>query len=343
MTETRRRRILICLAAFWVCALPLSCLIGPVAISPAEVFQAFWARLGLTAPPPDQASYLVVGNIRLARVVIAALCGASLAMAGVTLQGVLRNPLADPFTLGISAGAACGASLVIATGEAASPAALLGLSRAGFIAPAALAGALLALFGTIWLGSAKDAALRRESVVLAGIAVSAFLGALVALIKALHEESVTSIVFWLLGSLQGRSWESLPLLLVTFAPGFLVVGLNFRKLDLLCLGDEEAAQLGLNVGRTRFCLLTGAGMMTAGCVAVAGIIAFVGLVVPHLLRMCLGGSHGPLLAGAFFGGGLLLVFADALARCLPGGQELPVGVVTALLGGPFFALLVRRR
>ena len=342
MTENRRRRILICLAAFWVCALPLSCLIGPVAISPAEVFQAFWARLGLTAPPADHASFLVVGNIRLARVVIAALCGGALAMAGVTLQGVLRNPLADPFTLGISAGAACGASLVITAGEAASSAALPGFSRAGLIAPAALAGALLALFGSIWLGSAKGV-LRRESVVLAGIAVSAFLGALVALIKALHEESVTSIVFWLLGSLQGRSWESLPLLLVTLVPGFLVVSLNFRRLDLLCLGDEEAAQMGLNVRRARFCLLAGAGMMTAGCVAVTGIIAFVGIVAPHLLRIFLGGSHGPLLAGAFFGGGLLLVFADALARCLPGGQELPVGVVTALLGGPFFALLIRRR
>jgi iron complex transport system permease protein len=342
MTETRRRRILICLAALWACSLPLSCLIGPAAISPADVFQAFWARLGLAAPPADQTSFLVVGNIRLARVVIAVLCGGALAMAGVTLQGVLRNPLADPFTLGISAGAACGASLVIATGAAPLPAALPGFSRAGLIAPAALAGALLALSATIWLGSAK-AALRRESVVLAGIAVSAFLGALVALIKALHEESVTSIVLWLLGSLQGRGWESLPLLLAMFVPGCLVVSLNFRKLDLLCLGDDEAAQLGLAVGRARFCLLVGAGMMTAGCVAVAGIIAFVGLVVPHLLRICLGGSHGPLLGGAFFGGGLLLVFADALARSLPGGQELPVGVVTALLGGPFFALLIRRR
>ncbi|MDR3357568.1 MAG: iron ABC transporter permease [Desulfovibrio sp.] len=342
MTENRRRRVLLCLAALWVCALPLSCLVGPVAISPAEVFQAFWARLGFAAPPADQASFLVVGNIRLARVVIAALCGGALAMAGVTLQGVLRNPLADPFTLGISAGAACGASLVITAGGAAFPAALQGMSRAGLIAPAALAGALLALFASVWLGSAKGA-LRRENVVLAGIAVSAFLGALVALIKALHEESVTSIVFWILGSLQGRGWESLPLLLVTLVPGFLVVSLNFRKLDLLCLGDEEAAQLGLHVGRTRFCLLAGAGMMTAGCVAVAGIIAFVGLVAPHLLRICLGGAHGPLLTGAFFGGGLLLVFADALARCLPGGQELPVGVVTALLGGPFFALLIRRR
>ncbi|MDR2573043.1 MAG: iron ABC transporter permease [Desulfovibrio sp.] len=342
MTKNRRGRFLLCLAICWGCALPFSCLLGPVSISPPEVFQALWAKLGLADSPMNEASFLVVGDIRLARVVIAAFCGGALAVAGVTLQGVLRNPLADPFTLGISAGAACGASLVITLGEMAAPAAMLGLTRAGLIAPAALAGALLALFMAIWLGSAGTS-LRRENVVLAGIAVSAFLGALVALIKALHEESVTSIVFWLLGSLQGRSWENLSLLLVTFVPGFILVVFNFRKLDVLCLGDDEASQLGLNVSWARLCLLGGAGMMTAGCVAVTGIIAFVGLVVPHLLRLILGASHGPLLTGAFFGGGLLLVLADALARCLPGGQELPVGVVTALLGGPFFALLIRRR
>jgi iron complex transport system permease protein len=295
--------------------------------------------LGLTTPPANEISFLVVGNIRLARAVIAALCGGALAMSGVTLQGVLRNPLADPFTLGISAGAACGASLIISLGT--SVPVLPGISQAALVAPAALAGALLALAAAVWLGSAGG--LRRESVVLAGIAVSAFLGALVALVKALNEESVTSIVFWLLGSLQGRTWESLPILLLTLVPGFFLVGLNFRKLDLLCLGDDEAAQLGLDVSSARLCLLAGAGLMTAGCVAVTGIIAFVGLVVPHLLRLWLGGTHAPLLTGAFFGGGLLLTAADTLARSLPGGQELPVGVVTALLGGPFFALLVRRR
>jgi iron complex transport system permease protein len=242
--------------------------------------------------------------------------------------------------LGVSAGAACGASLVITL----TPSSILGISQAGLIAPAALCGALLALFAAIWLGNAGPASRnrQRESVILAGIAVSAFLGALVALIKALNEESVTSIVFWILGSLQGRGWENLPLLLSVFVPGLFMVSLNFRKLDLLGLGDEEAAQLGLDVTRARLFLLTGAGMMTAGCVAVAGIIAFVGMVVPHLLRIVLGRAHGPLLAGAFFGGGLLLVLADSLTRSL-GVQEMPVGVVTALLGGPFFALLVRRR
>lgn len=337
------------LAALWLCSLPLACLPGPFPLGVNEVFRALAASLGLTAAPMDASQLLVVGQIRLARVCLAALCGGALAVAGVALQGVLRNPLADPFTLGISAGAACGASMAIALGDGFGLwlgrilGHTAGVTQAGLVAPAALAGALLALCGALWLGRGKGD-FSRESVILAGIAVAAFLGALVALVKALNEESVTSIVFWILGSLQGRGWDSLPLLLATFIPGLLAVSLGWRALDVLSLGDEQAAQLGLNVGRARFWLLAGASCMTAGCVAVAGVIGFVGLVVPHVLRLLLGPGHGPLLIGAFFGGGVLLVWADVLARSvLGGGQELPVGVVTALLGGPFFALLVRRR
>ncbi|ATD82796.1 MULTISPECIES: FecCD family ABC transporter permease [Desulfovibrio] len=339
------------LTVLWLVSLPLACLPGPVSLSAEQVFHALAAQLGLVQEPQDASLMLVVGQIRLARVCLAALCGGALAVAGVALQGVLRNPLADPFTLGISAGAACGASVAIALGGVlaatlSAPLAALRLPLPGpaaLVPPAALAGALLALAGALWLGRG-DGGFRRESVILAGIAVAAFLGALVALIKALNEESVTSIVFWIMGSFQGRGWDSLPLLLLTLVPGLLAVGMGWRALDVLALGDEQAAQLGLHVGRARLWLLAGASCMTAGCVAVAGVIGFVGLVVPHVLRLVLGCGHGPLLAGAFFGGGVLLVWADVLARCvLDGGQELPVGVVTALVGGPFFALLVRRR
>lgn len=329
------------LAVFWLVSLPLACLPGPFPLDAGEVFRTLAVSLGLSDAPVEASRLLVVGKIRLARVCLATLCGGALAVAGVALQGVLRNPLADPFTLGISAGASCGASMVIALGGGL--AVRLGFSQAALVPPAALAGALLALCGALWLGRGRGD-FSRESVILAGIAVAAFLGAVVALVKALNEESVTSIVFWILGSLQGRGWDSLPLLLGTFVPGLLAVGLGWRALDVLSLGDEQAAQLGLNVGRARFWLLAGASCMTAGCVAVAGVIGFVGLVVPHVLRLLLGPGHGPLLTGAFLGGGVLLVWADVLARSvLDGGQELPVGVVTALLGGPFFALLVRRR
>lgn len=342
-SSARWRLVFPALVLLWLVSVPLACLPGPASVPAGEVVAALAAFLGLAPLPDDPVRLLVVGHIRLARVCLALLCGGALAVAGVALQGVLRNPLADPFTLGISAGAACGASLAIAFGQIPGLWTLWPWASPALVAPAALAGALAALAGTLWLGSAHGS-FRRESVVLAGIAVAAFLGALVALIKALNEESVTSIVFWIMGSLQGRGWENMPLLLATFVPGLLAVGLGWRALDVLALGDEQAAQTGLDVGRARFWLLAGASCMTAGCVAVTGIIGFVGLVVPHVLRLLLGWGNGPLLVGAFFGGGLLLLWADVLARSvLSGGQELPVGVVTALLGGPFFAFMVRRR
>ncbi|MBO4301612.1 MAG: iron ABC transporter permease [Desulfovibrio sp.] len=335
--------VFVVLVALWLASVPLACLPGPVALRTNEVCLALAATVGLVSPPKDDTLMLLVEHIRLARVCLAALCGGALAVAGVTLQGVLRNALADPFTLGISAGAACGASMAITCATVPGGiGSLLGLSMGALIAPAALLGALMALCLALWLGR-DGGTFRKENVILAGIAVAAFLGALVALIKALNEESVTSIVFWIMGSFQGRGWDSMPLLLATFLPGVIIVALGWRKLDVMALGDEQAVQTGLDVGRTRLWLLAGASCMTAGCVAVAGVIGFVGLVVPHTLRLVLGWGHGPLLAGAFFAGGVLLVWADVLARCvLSGGQELPVGVVMALLGGPFFALLIRR-
>ena len=332
--------VAVLIGVFLLClvSLTLSCLPGHAGIAPRDVLAAFATPLGVGAVSPETS--LVVLHIRLSRACIALLCGGALATAGVALQGVLRNPLADPFTLGISAGAACGASIAIAFG--APLAFALGVSGASLISGGALFGALLALGGALWLG--RGGGFSREGVILGGIAVAAFLGAVVALVKALNEESVTSIVFWIMGSLQGRGWDALPLLLATVLPGLCCVACCWRALDVLGLGDEQAAQTGLAVGRIRLLLLLGASGMTAGCVAVTGVIGFVGLVAPHILRLWLGVGHGPLLIGAFFGGGLLLLWADVAARSLlGGGMELPVGVVTALLGGPFFAFLVRRR
>lgn len=323
-------------------SVPLACLLGPLPLPMADVLHLLAVKLGLVARSgQDAAHLLVVGDIRLARIVLALLCGGGLAVAGVALQGVLRNALADPFTLGIAAGAACGASLAIVFGGA------LGLSLyafgGGVVSLAAFVGALMALGMALALGRAGGY-FARETVILAGIAVATFLGALVALVKALNEESVTSIVFWIMGSFQGRGWDSLPLLLIPLSIGTFMVAAHWRELDMLALGDAQAAHMGVRVGRARLWLLMGASCITAGCVAVAGVIGFVGLVVPHILRLRLGGRHGPLLMGAWFGGGFLLLWADVIARTLlSGGQELPVGVVTALVGGPFFALLVRGR
>ena len=239
--------------------------------------------------------------------------------------------------MGVSSGGAFGASLAITLGLAGSS----GLFGLGALPFAALLGALGALCAVIALGRIGGK-LRRETLILAGIVVSTFLSACISLFKALNEESVSAIVFWIMGSLQGRGWEHVYLMLPYFLAGFALMALHARELDLLSLGETQARQLGVRTTRTRIALLTGAGLVTAAGVAVAGVIGFVGLVVPHMVRLALGAEHRPLLLNSALLGGLLLVWSDVAARTiLPGGAELPVGVITALLGGPFFCFLLR--
>ncbi|MBU1612288.1 MAG: iron ABC transporter permease [Proteobacteria bacterium] len=303
--------------------------------------KAIW---GILAGQTDQGASantwsVVVLDIRLSRILLSWLIGAGLAMCGVVFQGVLRNPLADPFTLGVSSGGAFGASMAITLGLTTLPG-LPGLSALPF---AALFGALAALCTVLALGRIGGR-LRRETLVLAGIVVATFLSACISLFKALNEESVAAIVFWIMGSLQGRGWEHVGIFVPFFAVGTFFIACYSRELDLLSLGESQARLLGVNSGRARIALLIGASLVTAAAVAVSGIIGFVGLVVPHVVRLIQGGEHRPLLVNSALLGGLLLLWSDVLARTvLSGGAELPVGVVTALLGGPFFCFLLRTR
>lgn len=319
-------------------ALPLSCLVGQYPVSLSELVSCLDGLFQNSSDAGQSPLEIIISQIRLSRGLIALICGGALALAGAILQGCLRNPLADPFTLGISAGAACGASLAIASFGAAP-----WLNHSQTVTGAALLGSFLGLFLSLSIGRSRSG-LQRENLILAGIAVAAFLGALVALIKSLHEESVTSIVFWLMGSLQNTGWHSLPILLPTFIPGVAAALWGWRKLDALSLGDAEAGWLGVNANSCRLLLLAGASAMTAGCVAIAGVIGFIGLVVPHALRLIMGAAHGPLLLACFPAGGLSLLIADCVGRSiLDGGQELPVGVVTALAGAPVFGWLIWKR
>jgi iron complex transport system permease protein len=279
---------------------------------------------------------LVVLEIRLPRVILAMAAGAGLALSGAVFQAVLRNPLADPFTLGVSGGAAFGAALAISLG-------LTGIFYGFGLPLIAFVFATLALGCVLMLGRIGGG-LRPESLVLGGVVVSAFLAALIALVKALDESSVTGIVFWIMGSFQGRGWRDIFLLLPGFLLGSLPVLLCARQADMLGLGDNEAGQMGLNVSRLRLLLLLCAGAVTASCVAVSGIIGFVGLVVPHLVRMVLGAEHHRVFPASALCGALLLLWSDTAARTLPpGGVELPVGVITALFGGPFFCIILGKK
>lgn len=329
--------LLVFLAALSLFSLFAACLFGRLPIPAGDVLKSILSGIGLTDQPvPDPTWKVVVFNIRLSRVCLAALVGMALAVAGAAFQGILRNPLADPFTIGVSTGAAFGASMAIFLGLGAD--AILGL---GLLPLASLAGALAALFAVIALARV-DGRLQRGTMVLAGIVVATFLAALISLLKSLDEDSVSSIVFWVMGSFQGRGWSHVGFALPYAAIGLILVGAYARELDLLSLGDTQARQLGVDVNRARFRILVGASLLTAAAVSVSGVIGFVGLVVPHLVRMTMGAEHRQLLVLSGLLGTTALVWSDVAARTLlPGGEELPVGVVTALLGGPFFCLLLK--
>jgi iron complex transport system permease protein len=313
--------------------------IGRLQIPWSTVIAAIGEGLGLApSGTVERTPLVVVFDIRLSRVVLSFLVGSALGIAGSVFQGILRNPLADPFTIGVASGAAFGAALAFALGWGG--ASYLGL---GTIPLLALIGALGALALVVMLGRVQGR-MRRDTLVLAGIVVATFLSALIALIKALDEEAVSAIVFWVMGSFQGRGWIhvgfSLPYL---FLGLYLVVKLS-RELDILTLGEVQARQLGVEVEKVRRRLLLGASLLTAAAVSVSGVIGFVGLVVPHLVRMTMGAAHRRLMVFSALLGGIALLWSDVVARALlPGGEELPVGVVTALVGGPFFCLLLKRR
>jgi iron complex transport system permease protein len=303
------------------------------------VIEAIGEGLGLLpSDTVERTPLLVVFDIRLSRVLLSFLVGSALGVAGSVFQGVLRNPLADPFTIGVASGAAFGAALALAFGFGGTS--YLGL---GTIPLLALLGALGALTLVVMLGRVQGR-VRRDTLVLAGIVVATFLSALIALVKALDEEAVSAIVFWVMGSFQGRGWIHVGFSLPYIFLGLYLVLRRSRELDILTLGEVQARQLGVEVEKVRSHLLVGGSLLTAAAVSVSGVIGFVGLVIPHLVRMCLGATHQRLMIFSALLGGLALLWSDVVARTLlPGGEELPVGVVTALVGGPFFCLLLKRR
>ncbi len=328
--------VVFALAAAWLAGVVVASGMGYIQVAPAEVARVLAARL-LGRPEwlagLDRVVPLVVFDVRLPRILCAALVGSGLALAGVVYQGVLRNPLADPYTLGVSTGAAFGAAV-----------ALLGNIDAVAVLSVplfAFAGAVGVLAVVLWLASV-DGRLHANTLILAGIVVGAILAAGISFLKYLADEQVSVIIFWLMGSFASRSWIHVGVVLAAVLAGGAVIFAYGRDLDILALGDRSAESLGLDAAKVRRRLLVAASLVAAVCVSVSGIIGFVGLIVPHLMRFVVGPDSRRLALVCLGGGGILLLAADTVSRAvLP--REVPVGVLTALLGGPFFCYLFRRR
>jgi iron complex transport system permease protein len=337
VTAARRPRALIlgAMALALAAAMLAATALGAVAVPLPATLQVMARKLGLwTVAGLDPKWDAIIFLVRLPRVLGAALIGAALAVCGATLQAMLRNPMADPGILGVSAGAGFGAVLSIGLGlAAASP----------WFTPLMAAGGALAAAAIIVALSFRAGRMSVFTILLAGIAVSTFFGAGSSLVLSFaSHDSVAQYLLWAMGTLYNLRWESLGLVTLPVLAGTAGLLPCARDLNLLALGEEEAQALGLDVARTRLALMALVSLTTAGAVSVAGPIGFVGLMVPHILRLLVGPDNRLLLPAAALGGALFLVLCDLAARMAPGGQEINVGIVTALLGAPYFLFLLVR-
>jgi len=334
----RRRAVVgITLAVLLVAAVLVSAVVGQFGVSVPEVVGSLLRALGIPNgwAPDDPTTEAALWVIRFPRIVMAMAVGAALAVAGAVMQAVFGNPLAEPGVVGVSSGAALGAALAIVTGMLA-----LGEWTIALLAFAGGLGATLLVYGV----SRANGRTEVVTLLLTGIAVNAFGGAgLAFLLFMAGSASREQIVFWQLGSLSGSLWREALLVLVVAVIGTLAALALGRRYDILSLGERNARHLGIDVERLRFWSIVLVALLTGAAVAFVGIISFVGLVIPHLMRMILGPSHRALLTASAFGGALLIVAADLLARTVVAGAELPIGLLTSLIGGPFFFVLLWRQ
>jgi len=316
-------------------AMLLGVAVGETAIPFPRVIAIIGSTLVPVTPDWTAAEETIILLIRLPRVILAALVGAALAVCGAVLQSLFRNPMADPFLLGISNGAAFGASLVLVTGLAVG-AGILGVPLAAFT------------FGLLTIILVYELArvgnrVPVTSLLLCGIAVAAFMSAGTSFLLFLSGENLHQVVFWLLGGISGRGWEYVFLLLPFVIGGSILFLSLARPLNALMFGEESAQYLGIDVERLKKVVLVAVSLVTGAAVSVSGIIGFVGLIVPHMVRLWAGPNHRALLPLSLLTGAILLVLADLASRVILSPNELPIGIITALCGAPFFAYLLRRR
>jgi iron complex transport system permease protein len=328
----KRNATLLVLAGALFASVVIGVAVGPVWIPPQKIAAILTNLVVPTNRTWSEAEAIIVYQIRLPRTFMALLVGAGLAVAGVAMQALFKNPLADPYVLGASSGAGFGAALVIS----------LGLVSAIFVPPAAFAGAVIATF-TVYALSMIGQRSSVSLLLLSGIALSTFFSALISYLMFVSGENLHQLVFWLMGGLWASRWEYVEITFPVILIGTVIVYAYARDLNLMLSGEESAQHLGVAVESLKKILLVTVSFVVGVAVAFCGIIAFVGLIVPHVVRTFTGPDHKALIPASALFGGILLIWADIIARSAIPGSEMPVGIVTALLGAPFFMYLVRSR
>ena len=336
LTLSRIFRVCLLLLALLAGVSVLSLIAGPAPIGIAAVFKGILSAVGFPGLSDSLTAEerTILFSIRLPRILLAGLVGAALSCAGAVFQALLRNPLADPYVLGVSGGGAVGAIVAIIIGLGSIPFGIPGM---------AFAGGLLAMLLVWGLAGAAGGDRRTDRTLLAGIVVNAFFSALIMfLVSIASGEQLQSVIFWLMGDLAMAGRNDVLMAALFLVVGFAVMVFHARDLNILLTGEEAALQLGVPVKRTRMLLLVAASLVTGAAVSVSGIIGFVGLMVPHMVRMMFGSDHRLLLPASLLFGGAFLMAADTIARIALAPSELPVGVITALCGAPYFAYLMKR-
>jgi iron complex transport system permease protein len=341
----RRGRIIVILGlmALLLLVITLATSIGSVEVPFTTTFSILISKLPFIDITPDPVGNIrisdietIVLDIRLPRVILAGVVGAALAVAGATYQGLFRNPLADPYLIGVSQGAALGAVIGFLL-----PVSAVGLGI-GTVPLLAFAGALLSV-AIVYLLARVRKTLPMTTLILAGVALGALLGAIVAYLAITSEQQIHSIMFWLSGSFSLSQWKEVQIALPIVAVGTVVILLFARSLNIMQLDEEQAQQLGINVERLKLILLIAATLVTAAAVSFVGIIGFVGIITPHAVRLIWGPDYRFLLPLSVLAGSIFLIIADIVARTAAAPSEIPIGIVTALCGAPFFLYLLRRR
>ncbi len=325
------KKMIFCSALVTMLCFLLGICFGSTYISPSAMLQLFGAS------PENEMLQNIILNIRLPRVLLGFLVGASLALAGTAFQGLLQNTLADPYTLGISSGASVGAVFVIFFGISIPILGSFTLPIVSVMMGICTLGIVLFFTHTV----AKTFA--TESIILTGIIVSSFFSAFISLMISLSGEEMRELIMWLMGSVAMRGYEYVWLLLPFFIVGGGLLFINAHELNVFAFGEYTAQNVGVHVKRRKIMILIGASLLTGASVAVSGAISFVGLVIPHLVRLGVGANHRKVLPLAAMYGGSFLIVADLLARVVIAPRELPIGVVTALIGAPIFAYMLAKR